>query len=366
MRTPAFAGALLSGALSLLAASCAGFPDASHAAKAVERFSLGWYDGITRLGMPRYLAERGFDLVMPYVGEGEPAAIAAYLGAAEAAGVDVFLELPRSRVASEEQSAIEEYIDLFSGSPAVKGWYLYDEPEWKLSVGRRRLETSYERIKARDGYRGIALVFMFQGLAGRYSRAMDEFWFDNYPIASWSREFSAFRGGRFADRMIAVGRSADRLGKDLRLVLQGYGADSKGEPQFYRRLPTAAEMRYMFYAALLARPRGILFWTLYRTREEWMESVLLPIIGEFRERFPRGIEYREPDGFVLEGLHADELVLGDGSGRLWLMVASRSAASGVATISGPAGRSVELRFGPYEVRFLELSPEDGGLASPVH
>jgi hypothetical protein len=48
------------------------------------------------------------------------------------------------------------------------------------------------------------------------------------------------------------------------------------------------------------------------------------------------------------------------------MVASRSAASGVATISGPAGRSVELRFGPYEVRFLELSPEDGGLASPVH
>lgn len=325
-------------------------------------FGIGWYDSLADLEGPGRMAELGFDFTVPYVGAGSEASISAYLEKVEAAGLGIWLEIPRA-AALERGRPLADYVSRYKDTPSLLGWYLFDEPEWKPSSRPAVLRKAHDELRALDPGHEVSLVFMFQGLSGAYRDAMDTFWFDNYPIAAGTREFAALGGGRYADRLVAAGRKARSWGKPLVLVLQGFGEGKDGKPQFTRRLPTAAEARYSFHAALLARPSSIAYWAWYRSRPEWIESVLAPIVRDFRERFPRGLTYRSVEGLRIEGSRLDATVLANDEGHFWLLALGRGSPSRPTTIGLPEGwsftggaRSEVVEPGPYEALFLELVP----------
>lgn len=332
----------------------------------VEHFRVGWYDSLKNLDAPSRLAEAGFDTVMPYTSRFTLEEALSFLRAAEAAGIGVHLEIPRARVADSTGESLEEYVRAAAGSPAVLDWYLYDEPEWKRVSRPAMLETAYRRVKALDPSRSVALVFILPALSGAYRDSMDSLWIDYYPVAQRSREFSAFRGGRYADKMKAFGRRADRYGIPLTIVPQGFGEDEDGKPQFWRRLPTPAETRYMFYASFLARPSELVYWTLYRARVGWFQDVLTPIVREFRERFPDAVEYRTAGGFRIEGGRTDSILLGNGRGEEWLLVLNRQRSIRSLEITGLEGHvflsddgvaieGARYSIDPYGVLLLKTS-----------
>lgn len=338
-------------------------PEASYR---VDAFRVGWYDTARRPETPARLAALGFDSVLPYTTGSSVESIRAYLAEAERAGIGVHVDITKGRSLEESGKPLEDYVRALRDSPAILSWYLYDEPEWRPKATPRKLEASYSRIKAQDPDRPVSMVFILPGLSGAYRGAVDSLWIDWYPVARGGREFAALRGGRYADRMKSFGRRADRYGLPLTLVPQGYGEDEDGEHQFWRRLPTPAETRYMFWASFLARPEEIVYWTLYRTREDWLRESLLPVIRDFREKFPDAVEYRPDPGFRIRGGRADTVLLGNGRGGLRLVVLGREPRERDLSVEAPAGyafgggpgegaRGAAFRLGPYGVRLLEIS-----------
>lgn len=332
----------------------------------VRDFRIGWYDTIRKPETPGVLADGGFDSVMPYVGDRGLEQVRAFLSAAGEAGIGVHLDVPRAAVRDPDGRALAAYVREFRDSPALLSWYLYDEPEWKPGIRPGMLERGYARVKALDPHHPAALVFMFPSLAGAYRGAMDSYWIDHYPVLKGSPEFHALRGGRYADKLKRYGRSADRLGLPLTFVAQGYGRGEDGSDQFRRRLPTPEEARYMFWASFLARPAEILYWTLYRTRESWFRETLVPLVREFRERFPDAVEYLPDPGFRILGGRTDSVFLGNGRGGLRLVVLSREgrerelilqAPTGYAFTGGPGEAAREFRadLEPYGVLLLVIS-----------
>jgi hypothetical protein len=362
MRIAALKAVLGLAAVACLAIGCAsqrGHMEAS--AESVPRFSLGWYAATSKDDTPSRIAAMGFDLVMPYIGGRGEARTDAFLDASASSGIGVVLEIPRALCADPEGTAFRDYVLRYAQRGEVRSWYLYDEPEWKSASRPKLLRAAYRRLKELDPGRPVVLVFMFPFLIDRYAGAMDELWFDNYPIAARSAEFSAFRGGRFARRMAAMGDRADRLGLPLKIVLQGFGEGADGKPQFWRRLPTRAETRYMIHAALLARPSGLLFWTLYRAKAEWIAESLLPELATLRERFPRGITYESAVGYSIDGASCDRIVLANDEGKAWLLVLNRTSrvrrvvASAIGSRLFASGSSrVEADLGAFDAAFIEL------------
>mgnify|MGYP000966101296 FL=1 len=332
----------------------------------VERFRIGWYDSAGKPETPSRLRAMGFDTVMPYASRVGPDRVAAFLEAAEAEGIGVHLDVPRAMALDKDGGPLEAYVKSFAGSPSILSWYLFDEPEWKLEATPRKMEAAYSRVKALDPVRPVSMVFILPGLSAPYRGSLDRIWIDWYPLSKGSPEFAAFRGGRYADRMKDFGRRADRYGLPLTLVPQGFGEDEDGEFQFLRRLPTPAETRYMFWASFLARPEELVYWVLYRTRDDWLRDSLLPVVREFRGRFPDALEYRPSGAFRFDGGRADSVLMGDGRGGLWLAVLSREGRERELRIEAPEGyafpdssggmtREIRRRLESYGVLLLEIS-----------
>lgn len=335
----------------------------------VDRFRIGWYDTATRAETPARLAALGFDSVLPYAARATMEEIREFLAEAKKAGIGVHLDITKGRSLEETGEPLADYVRALRDSPAILSWYLADEPEWRPKSTPRKLEASYSRIKALDPERPVSVIFILPGLSGAYRGAVDSLWIDWYPVSRRSREFAALRDGRYADRMRSFGRRADGYGLPLTIVPQGYGENEEGEHQFWRRLPTPAETRYMLWASFLARPEEIVYWTLYRTREDWLQGSLLPEVRAFRERFPDAVEYFPDSGFRFEGGRTDSILLGNGRGGLWLAVLAREGRERELRVEAPAGyafagaigtsmdaiRKTSFRLEPYGVRLLEIS-----------
>ncbi|MEI6387298.1 MAG: hypothetical protein WCQ50_11725 [Spirochaetota bacterium] len=344
-----------------LVAACMGAGPIKAASPAeefrVERLRIGWYDGIGFSESPRQLADWGFDLVLPYVGEARSEEVLRYLAGAAEAGIDVVVEIPRS-LAIEAGSGLDAYVSAIRESPALDSWYLYDEPEWKPETWLAGLRPAYARIKALDPNHPATLVFMFPFFAGAFARSMDSFWVDCYPFAEGSPEFAAFREGYLSSFEVLQSQS-QRLGKNLGIVLQGFGQDSGGKAQFWRRLPSVAETRTMLLACLAARPSTILFWALYRSNRSWIESALLPAFRELRSAFPRGIVYYQNSGYSKGGEGAIVRRLGDGEGKNWILLVSNSDRSRTFTLTGGESSPVlSLALPAYGAALVSLATQE--------
>lgn len=246
---------------------------------------MGWYDTVTNLDTPAQIAREGINIVMLYTGKRSIKEVKTYLDRAAAAGIKVMVEIPRDEVRRDHRWLITQFVKELKTHPAVFGWYLFDEPEY-IKMSPRILERVYRGIKAEDPEHTVGMAFGRLIHIKRYLKALDAVIYFKYPCYYDSPKFCNLQNGIFrklAETVAFIAKDQSHFW----FVLQGYGEDKYGRPtKFNRRLPTFAEERYMLYSAILAQADGLFFWTHYRSQQQWIDSVLTPIVDELQNYLP--------------------------------------------------------------------------------
>ena len=247
-------------------------------------FPIGWYDSVDYLDTPAKIADEGINAVIPYTGFSNSEKVKAYLDKAAAAELKVVVEIPRDAVTKQFTEQVIQFVRDLKSHPAIFGWYLYDEPN-SNTITPTALKQMYRAIKAEDPEHTIAVAFNRLFRMVKYFGAFDVALYDKYPALYDSPEFTGFQKGIFKTLVdTAVNLTKGR--SDFWYIVQGYGENSNGKPQFNKRLPTEAEERYMVYTAILAKADGLFFWAHYRSQQEWINSVLTPIVKELQNYLP--------------------------------------------------------------------------------
>ncbi|MBE9046136.1 hypothetical protein IQ255_17275 [Pleurocapsales cyanobacterium LEGE 10410] len=247
-------------------------------------FPLGWYDSIENLTTPARIANEGINLVIPYTGDKNVREIELYLDRAASAGIKVLVEIPRPAVQRKSIRRAQQFVSELKTHPAVFGWYLYDEPV-PNRISPPALQQVYRAIKAEDPKHTVVVAFNRLIRITEYSEALDTVMYGKYPVLYNSAEFDGFQNGIFK-RLIDTGVSVTDDRHDFWFIVQAYGEDRNGRPQFNKRLPTATEEKYMVYSAILSGADGLFFWAHYRAQQQWIDSVLTPIITELQNYLP--------------------------------------------------------------------------------
>lgn len=303
-------------ALLCLFSSCAGdpaeiaearSPDSDAAAqKQPSALSFGWFE--SRYGVERVkkIAEEGSGIVVPYVGsKGDAVSVSAYLDAAAGAGLGVALQIPGDFVQSGDMTAVRSWVMQFRDHPAVRLWYLFDEPDVH-AVSPERLAEAARCLRAEGGGRPIAITFYRpQDAERRYAGSFDVLWLNYYPVFVGTPEFLGISAGGFAARVKAGSRAARATNTAFGMILQAYGSSESGENQFNRRLPTAAELSYMAWVSLREDPSYLLFWSRYRTSEAWLEEVFRPTMAPLMRIVAGGIEPVDEKGLKIQKAEVD-------------------------------------------------------------
>lgn len=334
----------------------------------VSSFPLGWYDSVKHPERLSEFEQDGIDTVVPYnLDHLDPKA---YLNRALATGVGVMMMIDRELVMKPNLPAVRAFVAKYKSHPALIGWHLADEPTIGHDyVSAQNARQVYKAIRSVDPDHPIAIVFGVSEDARPFIGAMDVMMFDDYPCVDKRPEFSALPKWweRLNDRA-AIGR---RVGSYIP-VIQAFGENQYGKPFLQKRLPTAAEARYMAFASIVAGATGIVYWTRYRSRPEWVQSVLTPLITELRQLRPAFERGPIPGVKVTASSVSASLFRDPGNGSLILIAVHHGKGNVVAGLSVGSttlgGRAVELRyghprladpskdvFGPYEVRVYRLA-----------
>ena len=332
-------------------------------------FPLGWYDDIRSPGRLTQFQQEGIDAVVAYnLDNLDPKP---YLDKALVSGVGVELLLNRWWVRKADLSRLRSFVSRYKSHPALYGWQLADEP----TIGKERelispksAQQVYRMLKSVDPDHRVSIVFGIYEDARPYVGAMDAMMFDAYPCIAKRPEFSGLPKWwqRIKNRAV-IGR---RVGEYIP-VLQGFGEDAYGTHFLGKRLPTAAESRYMAFASIVSGADGLVYWTRYRTRSEWVRSVLNPVVTELRQLRPAFERGAIPGVKVAASSVTASLFRDPGNGSRILIAVHHgmgNVVAGISVKSGTLGRTVELRngharladpakdvFGPYQVRIYRLT-----------
>ena len=131
----------------------------------------------------------------------------------------------------------------FKDHPALLAWYMSDEPVGQ-GIPPEPLKDMYNFIKGIDPYHPVTMVFMTPSKARDYAAAMDIVMADPYPVPVYP--------------VTDVERVTKRLKKEFLytkpvfMVPQAFGGG-----EWWRREPTAGEIRSMTYQALVEGATGI-------------------------------------------------------------------------------------------------------------
>ena len=267
-------------------------------------FHFGWFESRFAGERAEEIASEGGSIVLPYVGsKGDAEAVEAYLDSADAAGLKVALQIPGDFVRSGNVEAIADWVLRFRDHRAVGLWYVFDEPEIH-GVKPEYLEAAYRYLRAEGRGLKVAATFYNPQKAQRlYAGSFDILWLNYYPVMRGTQEFFGISIGNFAGRVRAGKKAAIACKAEFGMIVQAYGVSDSGENQFNRRLPSAAELRYMVWASLNEKPSYLLFWSRYRSSEEWLRTVFKPTAGPIMELLAPGMEIRglSAKGFSVRG-----------------------------------------------------------------
>jgi hypothetical protein len=252
---------------------------ASGPGQAPLSFPIAWYDQLYAPASFDGMRSEGVSDVLPYAGGGT--VLASYLDAAAAAGSGVFVQIDPAAVKAGDVQAVTAQIDTYRSYPAVRGWYLADEPTIFDSMTPATGVAMYDAIKTEDPVHPVAIAFNVSEDAAPYAGAMDVVLWDFYPEMAGSAEFSHL--DLWHTHLVSA---AGRWRTDHRFVpiIQAFGPTNGRYTQF--RLPTAAEERYMVYAALQTGVDGLFFWSHYAADPTWRSTVFAPLMSEVHPVLP--------------------------------------------------------------------------------
>lgn len=189
----------------------------------VPRFPLGAYrDPSDREDVFDGLLEAGFDVTHSYRMDNaaikEPETRKAYLEAAHANGIGVFLGMPRDMVRERKTTELARYVAETMDTPGLLAWYQFDEPEIQNCTPEDLMAT-YRALRAVDPFHPkITLVCSISrpvsDLFRRYAAGCDIFWEDPYPVPS--------KPLLMVEEKILACRDATGPGKPVWCVLQGF------------------------------------------------------------------------------------------------------------------------------------------------
>jgi hypothetical protein len=223
------------------------------------------------------IAQAGFNITHSYDFEHDGATVEkarAYLDAAQAAGVKVFMGIPRERFFARDWNAIQKWVAALMDHPALLVWYLMDEPEatkWRLNPAM--LRQLKDTVKAVDPFHPTAVVY-FKPDQGDYWAEPDPediAWHDPYPIGS-NRELTMVGEDAAAQRK-SIGDK-----KPMWTVVQGhdvtYWNDPKGtiQKKGMPTRPTRDETRFFVFHALTAGTDGFIWYWGPRTHYRMVED----------------------------------------------------------------------------------------------
>ncbi len=306
-------------------------------ASSSREFPIGLYD-VPRADLGR-VAAAGFNTV---VGPGDRA----FLDAARSNHLAVIAHLPGNRT---------EEVPTLSRHPALRAWYLYDEPDMHRVAPQ---EIKRRNRKLKEFTQSPTLVVLMSGSAAeKYRGCADLLAVDWYPVP-WAPVATVAREMRLA-----------RLGSGgapFYAILQAF--DWAAAPQLVRaevplRPPNPAEMRCMTYLALMQGAQGLLYyayemasWKLAEHPEQW--DALSQIVIEVRRNapifahrvawWPAQTEFHGPpaemyneimEGRVQVTLHRVQKPAGEIRPGYYLVAANSSAASCDFSFRLPCGRA---------------------------
>jgi Glycosyl hydrolases family 2, TIM barrel domain len=251
-------------------------------------FFLGWYGYIEDTDSPSRITGRNINIFLPYTERSKPEKIKTFLDNAQAVGIKVLVEIYRPIVESADIVNIKKFIRTYKNHPAVYGWYLYDEPEVKKPnpISPTLLKNIYRAIKQEDKSKPVAIVFNDVNKVEPYVDALDIMMWDTYPCHDGKPELEW--AGYYRSVLNQIITTASIHNKKFWNVIQSYGGHGG-----IARLPTKAEFYYMFYCSIYSSVDGLFFWMYPWSTPTWNESVLYPIIKEFKEYLPtimKGVE----------------------------------------------------------------------------
>jgi hypothetical protein len=240
-------------------------------------FLVAWYDTVTNPQNLAAIAGDGMTTVIAYHSPG--ASVRGYLDAASSAGVKVMVEIPRALVKKVDVKNVKAFVALFETHPALRAWYLADEPSLTKELGPLSASNAtklYNAIKQEDPTHQVAIVFSTREDPKPYLSALDILLHDHYPFSAPSSEFYGLGTWLYqTNRMAVIAKSEQGFFP----VLQAMGGTNE-EPELGLRAPTAREERYMAYAAVWCGADGLFFWTYYRADPQWVDSALAPLVAE--------------------------------------------------------------------------------------
>ncbi len=308
-------------------------------------FSVGWYDQVYKPSPFADVAAEGMNTLLPY---GSGNGIGRYLNAANAAKLGVFVPIDPERVKAADVAGVTKEVDTYKKYPAVRGWYLADEPTFNHLDPATAIEI-YNAIKLADSVHPVAIAFNVGEYALPYASAMDVMMWDDYPFQTRSHNFANLGVWR-ADLL----RAAKRWRTNHRFVpiIQAFGVTGAKYRQY--RLPTAAEERYMVYASLQAGVDGMFFWARYAAAPSWLENSFDPLMAEVRGLLP-AIKDGPSAPVRVDAREVSATIYRDPSTKRFVLLALNNVSrTTTTTVTLPTGRRLPLSFGAFEVKVVRV------------
>lgn len=244
-------------------------------------FALGTYrDPSDKIMQFEGILKAGFNLTHDYAFEHKPQTVEfarRYLDAAHAAGLKVFMGLPRSKIAEHDYPWIQRWVAALMDHPALLLWYMIDEPEIRdiMPIELRKVNRVVKNI---DPFHPTAVVYCKNRTFSDWTDCQDLFCHDPYPLPK--------NPVTEVEDDVAQGRNAIGASLPMWTVLQAH------DLRFYRTSkadafrkygnpdqPSREQTRCMAFLALAAGTDGLIWYWLPKTSYDIVKDAAKPWAG---------------------------------------------------------------------------------------
>jgi hypothetical protein len=241
-------------------------------------YPMGWWDHLNSPDRLAGMHSESMNTVMPYAGSNGN--VRAYLDQARRQGMKVFVQIDPLALVPPNPVLVRQFVDTYRKHPAVYGWLLADEPTLHVKYTAFTPDTAkmlYKQIKSVDPRHPVGIAFGVTEDPRPFVNSMDVLLYDDYVQDKGKPEFfGLWRWRKRLQERAAMARKLD----GYMPILQGFGEDANGKHFLDKRLPTTKELRYITFTSIQNDATGLFFWVRYRSRKDWIDRVLTPLVKE--------------------------------------------------------------------------------------